>query len=330
MSASTSKPFNYGGQAIIEGVMMRGAREMAVAVRNPQGEIVVTGSALNEHIYRGPLSRIPFLRGFTMLYDSLGIGMRALLYSANVAAAEALPEGEPDTNRESPPEIFSGPLAWGTVAFSLALGLGLFMLLPAALAGLLDGLLGITNSLVSNLIEGAVRLAILIGYIWAVGQMPDIRRLFAYHGAEHKTINAYEAGASLTPESVRRFSVEHPRCGTAFLLTVALLSVLLFAPLPRDPIWLRFATRLLLIPVLAGVSYEILRFTARHHRNPIVRILIAPNLALQHLTTREPDEQMLAVAIAALERVLAAEFAGNAALAPGTAPDTPLQSPSVT
>jgi len=180
------------------------------------------------------------------------------------------------------------------------------------------------------LIEGAVRLAILIGYIWAIGRMPDVRRLFAYHGAEHKTINAYEAGAPLTPESVQRFSVEHPRCGTAFLLTVALLSVLLFAPLPRDPIWLRFATRLLLIPVLAGVGYEVLRFTARYYRNPVIRILIAPNLALQHLTTRQPDAGMLEVAIAALERVLAAEFADRAVPAPETAPDSPLQSPSVT
>jgi uncharacterized protein YqhQ len=253
--------------------------------------------------------------------------MRALLYSANIAAAElddppkAAELPGPDglqlagtsqaaaIARPNASDIFNGPLGWGTVAFSLIAGLGLFLFLPTAIAQGIDGLLGITNGLVSNLIESAVRLAILVAYIAATGLMPDIRRVYGYHGAEHKTINAYEAGASLTPQSVKQYPIEHPRCGTAFLLTVALLTVVIFAPLPRDPLWLRFATRLLLFPVVAGIGYEILRFTAAHVNNPLIRVLIAPNLALQRLTTREPDDSMLEVAIAALERVLASEFA---------------------
>jgi uncharacterized protein YqhQ len=331
MTANASRPFNYGGQAVMEGVMMRGARTMAVAVRDPQGRIVIQSGPLNARIYAGPVSRVPLLRGLIMLYDALGLGMRALLWSASIAAGEPA-AGQPAASQPAeaatagetqPNELFNGPLGWGTVAFAVVAGSGLFLLLPAAIAGWIDGLLSIRDPLLSNLIEGIVRLAILVAYIAAIGQLPDVRRLFGYHGAEHKTINAYEAGAPLDPAAVRAFPIEHPRCGTAFLLTVALLSVVLFSPLPRDPLWLRFLTRLALIPVVAGVGYEILRFTARHARNRLVRILIAPNLALQRLTTREPDDTMLEVAIAALERVLAGEFVP--ARVPVEAGDAPLQ-----
>jgi uncharacterized protein YqhQ len=302
-NGQSPRPFSYGGQAVIEGVMMRGAYSAAIAVRNPEGEIVVHEQPLNAALYRGRISKIPFLRGLTMLWDALGLGTRALIYSADVAVGE-----------ES--ATFSGPLGIGTVVFSLAFGIGLFFLLPAAAASGIESLLNVdrSNTLVTNFIEGAIRLALIIAYIWVIGRIGEIRRLFAYHGAEHKTINAYEAGAPLTPEHVRRYPLEHPRCGTAFLLTVVVVSVFMFSFLGRPPLLLLLASRVLLIPVIAGVAYEIIRFTAKHMDNPLVRAIVVPNLALQHLTTNEPDDQMLEVAICALQRVLASETA-NAPLA---------------
>jgi len=286
--------FNYGGQALIEGVMMRGSGSVAIAVRNPEGSIVVREEPISATIYRGPLSRIPFVRGLGLLWDALGLGMRALTFSADVASGEE--EGG-----------FEGPVVWGTIALSLAIFIAVFFLGPAAAADGLHRLLGLESSLLGNLIEGIVRLALIVGYIWVVGYLEDIRRVYAYHGAEHKTINAYEDGAALTPESVAAYSVEHPRCGTAFLFTVAVISVLIFSLLGRPPLWVRLLSRIALLPVIAGVAYEYIRFTARHINNPIVRIIAQPNLALQRLTTREPDAGMLEVAIVALKRVLAAE-----------------------
>ena len=288
-----AKPFNYGGQAVIEGVMMRGSHMAAVAVRDPKGRIHLHTEPLNPRIYSGPIARTPFLRGLIMLWDALGLGIRSLMFSANVAL------GEEEAK-------FEGPIAWGTVAVSLSLGIGLFFLLPAAVGKWLAGPLGL-GTLATNLLEGLIRLLLLIGYIWAIGFMPDVRRLFAYHGAEHKTINAYEAGAPLTPDSVARFPLEHPRCGTAFLLTVVVLSILMFSLVGNPGLWLRLVSRILLIPVVAGLAYEFIRFTARHIQNPIIRAIVAPNLALQRLTTREPDAAMLEVAIAAFERVLESE-----------------------
>jgi uncharacterized protein YqhQ len=203
---------------------------------------------------------------------------------------------------------FDGPLAWGTIAFSLALGLGLFFLAPAGLAQWGERVFGL-NPWWGSVIEGIVRLGLIVGYLAAIGLMPDIRRLFGYHGAEHKTIHAFEAGAELTPGSVARFPLEHPRCGTAFLLTVVIFSILLFALLGPLPLWARLLSRLLLIPVVAGLAYEYIRFTARHLGNPLVRLLVVPNLALQRLTTREPDERMLEVAIAAFQAMRARENA---------------------
>ena len=272
-----------------------GSQVLAVAVRDPQGEIQIHEEPLNQTLYQGFVATTPFLRGITLLWDALGLGMRSLMFSADVMAGD-----EAD---------FKGPLAWGTVAFSLVLGISLFFLTPAAVASGFHTLTGIESALIGNLLEGAVRLALLIGYVWAVGKMPDIERVYRYHGAEHKTINAYEANAPLEVEIVNNYPIEHPRCGTAFLLTVVIISVLFFALLGSPPLLLRLASRIILLPVIAGVAYEYIRFTARHMSNPLVRFIIKPNLALQRLTTRQPTSDMLEVAIVALERVLAAENA---------------------
>jgi uncharacterized protein YqhQ len=287
------KLYNYGGQAVMEGVMMRGAKSLAIAVRNPTGEIVTHVEPVNQTLYNGPISRIPFLRGLTSLWDALGLGMRSLMFSADVALGEE--EGV----------SFSGPLAWGTVAVSLAFGIALFFVLPSLVLGLIDD--WITSSLLSNLLEGLIRLALFVGYVWLIAFMPDIKRVFAYHGSEHKTINAFEAGAELTPASVQRFTTLHPRCGTAFLLSVMVISILLFSLLGRPVLWLRILSRVLLIPVLAGVAYEYMRFSARHMDKAWMRAVVAPNLALQRLTTREPDLEMLEVAITAFNCMMASE-----------------------
>jgi uncharacterized protein YqhQ len=288
-----AEKFNYGGQALIEGVMMRGSKIVAIAVRDPEGSIIIQEKPISKALYDSPLSRTPFVRGLGMLWDSLGLGMSALTFSANVATGEE--------------EDLEGPAVWGMLALSLAILVAVFFLMPAAAADGLHRLSGLVSPLLGNVIEGIIRLVLIIGYIWVVGYLEDIRRVYAYHGAEHKTINAFEDGAPLTPEAVAAYSVEHPRCGTAFLLTVAVISLLIFSVLGRPPLWIRLLSRVALLPVIAGVSYEIIRFTARHMDNPIVRAIAQPNLALQRLTTREPDASMLEVAIAALQRVLASE-----------------------
>jgi uncharacterized protein YqhQ len=288
-----AKPFNYGGQAVIEGVMMRGSRMAAIAVRDPKGQIQLHAEPLNPRIYSGRIARTPFVRGLIMLWDALGLGIRSLMFSANIAL------GEEDAK-------FEGPIAWGTVAISFSIGIGLFFLFPAAASKWIGNPLGL-GTLMTNVIEGILRLLLLVAYIWAIGFMPDVRRLFGYHGAEHKTINAYEAGAPLNVESVARFPLEHPRCGTAFLLTVAVVSILVFSLVGNPTLPVRLLSRILLIPVVAGVAYEFIRFTAKNINKPIIRAIIAPNLALQRLTTRQPDVSMLEVAIAAFDRVLESE-----------------------
>lgn len=287
--------FSYGGQAVIEGVMMRGAHISAVAVRDPDGRIVIHEHDLNKTMYRGRISKTPFVRGIVGLWDALGLGTRALMWSADVAL------GEEEAN-------FNGPIGFATVAFALVLGIGLFFLLPTSAATGVQRLLGLENApFLVNLIEGVIQLTILIAYVWAIGRMPDVKRLYGYHGAEHKTINAYEANAELTPEVVSGYPIEHPRCGTAFLLTVVFVSVMVFSLLGRPPFALLVLSRVILIPVIAGIAYELLRFTARNIENPIVRFIVKPNLALQHLTTREPDLDMIEVAITAFKRVLLSE-----------------------
>jgi len=287
------RELNYGGQAVMEGVMMRGSKAMAVAVRRPDGEILIHTEPLSTHIYSGRISKIPVLRALTSLWDVLVLGMRTLMFSANVALEE-----EEDVE-------FSGPVAWGTVAVSFIVAIALFFVGPLLLVGVIDRY--IESSFLSNIIEGMIRLAVFVAYIWAIGRIPDIARVFAYHGAEHKTINAYEAGAELTPGEVAVHSPSHYRCGTAFLLSVMVISILIFALLGRPPMALRIVSRIVLIPLVAGVAYEYIRFTNRYRDNPIVRTMARPNLALQSLTTREPDASMLEVSIAALQRVLETE-----------------------
>lgn len=297
--------FSYGGQAVIEGVMMRGAHSAAIAVRDPKGQIVVHEQPLNARLYRGTISKTPFLRGVVGLWDALGLGTRALMWAADVA----LGEEEEKVN-------FNGPIGWATIAVSFIVGIGLFFLLPTAGASFIGNLLGLSPggsapigfaAFVINLIEGVIQLAILIAYIWAIGRIPDVKRLFGYHGAEHKTINAYEAGDTLTPEIVSKYPIEHPRCGTAFLLTVVFVSVFVFSLLGRPPFLLLILSRVIFIPVIAGIAYELIRFTARNLHNPLVRTIIKPNLALQHLTTRQPDLHMIEVAIVSFKHVLASE-----------------------
>jgi len=286
------KSFNYGGQAVIEGVMMRGAQKMCVAVRAPDGEIVVHCEPLNPRIYASFIAKIPFLRGLTMLWDALGLGIRTLIFSADVAVGEEEIE-------------FSGPIAWGTVALSLIMAVAIFFVGPLLLIGFVDRY--IDSSLISNLLEGIIRLAFFLTYVWAIAFVPDIRRVFGYHGAEHKAINAYEAGDELAVEAVGRRSTVHPRCGTAFLLVVMVVSILVFALLGRPPLLLRIVSRIVLIPVIAGIAYEFIKFSAAHSDHWLMRLLTAPGLWLQGFTTRQPDASMLEVAIAALQRLLVEE-----------------------
>lgn len=285
------KIITYGGQAVIEGVLMRGQKAYAIAMRDPDGKIVLHKEKL-ANVYRSGITKIPFLRGIILLWDALGLGMHALTISANAQTGED--------------EKLEGWALYLTIAISLTLGIGLFFLLPAGVGSLAEHLLG-WNVWWNNLLEGIVRLLLLVGYIWAIGFMPDIKRLFAYHGAEHKTINAYEAGAELTPESVAKFPLEHARCGTAFMLTLVLLSILAFTALGPMPLFWRLASRVLLIPVLAGVAVEYIRWTANHLDSKIIQWMIRPNLALQALTTREPDLAMLEVAIHSFQSMRQAE-----------------------
>lgn len=285
------KIISYGGQAVIEGVMMRGQKAFAIAMRSPDGNIVVHKENLTA-VYRSRVAKIPFLRGTILLWDALGLGMRALTISANTQTGEE--------------EKLEGPALYLTLAVSLAIGIGLFILLPASIGGWAELSLGWQN-LAHNLLEGLVRLVLLVGYIWAIGRMPDVKRLFGYHGAEHKTINAFEAGVELTPENVAKFPLEHPRCGTAFMLTFVLLSVLVHSLLGDMEFVPRLVSRVLLIPVIAGLAVEFIRWTANHLDSPFVRFLIKPNLALQSLTTREPDASMLEVAIESFKSMRQAE-----------------------
>lgn len=304
LSKKQQPSFNYGGQAVIEGVMMRGSKALAVAVRNPAGDIIVHTEPLDARIYGARLARMPFLRGLTLLWDALGLGIKSLMFSADVA----LEEETEDKDTEKPHNAFEGPAQLGTVLFSLSFSIFLFFVIPAFIAGLMENWLNLGPSqIITNLIEGIVRLGLLIGYIWGIGFIPDIKRLYGYHGAEHKTINAYEDAVDLTPQNVARYSLEHPRCGTAFLLTIVVISILLYTLLPPMGLVVRILSRIVLLPVIAGMGYEFLRFTAAHQDNAFIRFITKPNLALQRLTTREPDDTMLEVAIAALNHVLAYE-----------------------
>ncbi len=305
-----AKPFYYGGQAVMEGVMMRGRSSMAVAVRQPDGNICIYEEALQPGPVVTKVRNWPFIRGVFVLWDTLLLRMRALIFSANVGLQEV--EGEEreasdndkDKKKEEP-TMLTGPLLWATVGFSLLFSIALFFVAPLAAVDLLER--WIDSHLLVNVIEGILRLALLVGYMYAISFMPDIRRVFGYHGAEHMTINAYEKNLPTTVENVREQPLTHIRCGTGFLLIVVLLSIIVFIMIGRPAWYWLYSSRVLLVPVIAAIAYEVIRIGAANSENPIMRAILAPGLLLQGVTTRTPDDSMLEVAIAAFKRVLATD-----------------------
>jgi hypothetical protein len=282
-----AKKFYYGGQAVIEGVMMRGQKGIAVAVRRPNGEIALNSEPLGG-LSTGRIREIPLVRGIVVLVETLVLGIRVLFYSASVSLDE---------------EVKVSPwLLWGSVAVGFILAMVLFLALPLLATHYVDPYI---SPAVSNVVDGVIRLVIFVIYLGAISLMPDIRRVFAYHGAEHKTINAYEAGEPLEVEKVRKYSTAHSRCGTNFLLIVMVIAIIAFVFLGRPPMWLRYVERIILLPVIAAVGYEVIKFGAAHIKNIVVRIVLTPGLALQAMTTRQPDDRQIEVAISALQRVLA-------------------------
>lgn len=271
---------------------------MTVAVRAPSDEIVIKVDPLPRRLYASGIARLPLLRGTIQLWDALGLGLRALLFSADIALAE--PGAEPETQKGN--QAILGAVS----AVGLLVGVALFFLLPASLTALFHAQFG--NALLSNIFEGVLRAGLLVGYLAVIGLMPDMRRVFMYHGAEHKAINAFEAGAPLETSEAARFSVRHPRCGTNFLLIVAVISVAVFALLGRPESWaVLLGSRIVLIPVIAGLAYEAIRWGATRANQPVVRWLMAPGLALQGLSTREPDASQVEVALSALRELLRLE-----------------------
>ena len=294
MSESPERPdIYYGGQAVIEGVMIRAPEHMALAIRHPSGKIVRHIEPL-KGLYTGRVRRIPLVRGAVVLWETLALGTRALTFSSRVAFEE---EGE---TVEFPEAVM-----WGSMALAMVFAVGIFFVGPVLLANFLETQ-GIARPVVV-LIEAALRLGLPVGYLALIGLMPDIRRVFQYHGAEHMTIHAYEAGQPLTVEAVRTRPKEHTRCGTSFLLVVvgiALITLLVFDLLVDQGLIVRIASRVVLLPPIAGISYEVLRFGARFGSNRIVQAIFAPNIALQALTTRVPADDQIEVAIAAFETAL--------------------------
>jgi uncharacterized protein YqhQ len=296
-----------GGQAVLEGVMMRGVRNWAVAVRKPAiepaplGEIEVSVFPLTSVLRRHRALRLPIVRGVVALGESLGIGFKALGISAN--AQLPIEEGE-----EGPQEISGGMWA-GTIVVALVFAIGLFFLVPVGLTSLIKDQLG--SSVLFWVVEGVLRTAIFLGYMLLLSRLRDLRRVFEYHGAEHKTISCFEAGLDLTPVNAKRFSRLHPRCGTSFLLVVMIVAIFVFAPIGLPAWYWLLATRILGVPLIAGISFEIIKFAGRNRTRRWVRAVMWPGMQLQLLTTREPDLDQLAVAIASLQAVLALEKPGE-------------------
>ena len=285
-----SKNFYYGGQALMEGVMMRGKTNIAMAVRRPNKEIDLDVREL-PGIYSGKIRKMPFIRGILVLIESLILGTQALLYSANVALEEE-------------EEEISGPLLWVVLFLAIAFAIALFFVTPLLIV---ERVIAphFESEVVVRTIEGILRIAIFLAYLGFMNMIPTIRRVFAYHGAEHKTINAYEDGAPLEVESVRGYSTAHLRCGTSFLLTVLVIAIVLFVAIgDLGNIWLLIASRVALVPVIAGLAYEITRFSANYADNPALRIFFVPGLLLQTLTTRQPDDEQLETGIRALEAAI--------------------------
>jgi len=290
---------NVGGQAVIEGVMMRGKKSLAVAVRKPNNDIIVKKEQLNPVGERFPILKRPVLRGIVVLLESLIWGIKALTFSAN----EALETDEEQEETQQKQELSKLALVL-TMIFSLGMGIGLFVVLPALISGWIT-----EKGLLFNIIDGALRLAFFLGYVLAISRIKEITRVFQYHGAEHKSIHAYEAGEELTSENVQKYSPLHARCGTAFLLIVMVISILFFALLGKPDILVRIGSRILLIPLIAGISYEITKFASKKQNSRFMRIITKPGLLLQRLTTREPSIDQIQVAIRSLEEVLAMEVA---------------------
>jgi len=274
----------FGGQAVIEGVMMRGPHRLAVAIRRPAGDIVVEAQPFSSWASRYRLLRLPFFRGVVALVESLVLGIKYLSFSAELALEE---EGE----ELKPRDLIL------TVALALGGAIGIFVIIPAMLAMLAHSWLPLYGQ---SLLEGFLRLALFLAYIAAISRVKDIQRVFQYHGAEHKVINALEAGEELTLDRVRAYSTLHPRCGTSFLLLVLLLSIFFFSFLGKGGIWWRILSRIALLPLVAGSAYEIIKWASHNINSPIVRLVVAPGLWLQKFTTREPDDGMLEVALKAL------------------------------
>ena len=292
-----AKKFYYGGQAVIEGVMMRGQKNMVTVVRRPHGELAVDTQPLAP-IYTGRMRKAPLIRGIIVLIETLVLGIKTLLYSARVS----LEEEEEEISRGS---------VWLMVTISLALAVALFFIAPLFLTKLLN----INSPLVFNLVEGFIRVAFFILFLKLITLMPDIKRTFAYHGAEHKAVNAYEDGAPLEVEAARKYHTAHQRCGTSFLFAVLIIAIIVFALIGLPSLWLMVLSRIILIPVIAAIGYEVTQFGARHSKNIFARVTLAPGMWLQSLTTREPDDSQLEVALAALSKVVAADQTEEAAQA---------------
>src|SRR6266581_2572651 len=320
---SVMAKFYYGGQAVMEGVMMRGRKSASVAIRRPNGSIYLYEEALNPRLYQNRLFRLPFLRGMLLLWEMLVLGTRLMTLSANIATGALDPEvlvvedGEPGTHQsdtvidrnssdvmpeiaETPPQIGGVALVF-TLLISLGFAVAVFFLAPLLIAGFFSNQIG--AGWLNLTVEGLIRLGLLIGYLYLIGRIPDIQRIFGYHGAEHKAINAMEQGDPLDIPHVRRASRVHTRCGTGFLLLVMVVSIFVFAFIVTPSLPLQILSRIVLVPVVAGISYELMRLGAANYRFRIVKWLLAPGLALQSLTTREPDDRMIQCAIASLKRV---------------------------
>src|SRR4051812_34202475 len=290
--------YSYGGQALIEGVLMRGRDAIAVALRHPDGRIVYATERLDSGVHGVRAAKLPFIRGLVVLYETLFVGMRWLVRSASVQAAGTGEEGDEGV------ELGKGSIAL-MLALTLVFGIGIFFLLPLLIASATTS--NIQNGLVQHLVEGLIRVAIFLGYLLVIARAEDVRRVFQYHGAEHMTIHALEAGDPLTVAAVRKYPTAHPRCGTEFLVVVIALSIVAFSLVGRQEPAVMIGSRILLIPVIAAIGYEILKWGAKHRGNAIVRAIMYPGILVQMITTRQPTPDMIEVAIVSMEQALEAD-----------------------
>ncbi len=281
----------YGGQAVLEGIMIRGQNNVAIAVRSPSGEIVTKVKRINT-LFTGKLRAVPIIRGILALAETLSLGMEALNYSSQVANQE----------EDIPPSKFSSVIM---ILVSLSIAVGIFFILPLLVSKPFEGILG--SDIISNIAEGIIRLVVFLVYVTAISLMPDIRRVYMYHGAEHMAVHAQEKGNPLTIEEIRKYPTAHPRCGTAFLLTIMVIAIVVFTFIPRDPLWLVIGSRIVLIPIIASLSYEFIRFSSKYETNKWISKLSIPNLLLQSLTTKPPDDDQIEVAIRAMELAISTD-----------------------